>query len=367
MSEPIDAEQTNDYSDGDDPVVPPTKPHTAHHPENPVQPHKADAHTQQESQRVSKRRRRKAKAYWRKFCQAGADRHIELVIAAAVLVFVILQYRMTSSNNESTSRQVDRIISAANEIKSAAWVFSGAAQGINNATWQAVGQLGAQAGASQTLAGITASEFSFNRQVADSQRAAISVEFARVLNPVTFHDRGLSEAFSVWLINNGQTKANNIVMRFKMHYVQWGDDYFHVPPKRQAELCDKPPTDDEVRLAKDATDGGVIFAGGHTERQINFGMGAPVASEIIKWPPDSAYVGDPTLKTPQTDRVNPFVVGCIDYTSGSVAGKHQVGFIFDIQKTSEDGSLPTFIKLGEDVPLQKVVITKFFFTQGKNF
>lgn len=63
----------------------------------------------------------------------------------------IVQIGIAFWNDISTSRQVDKIISAAgsiqdsaNQIKSAGWVFSGAAQGINNAGWNAVGKLQGQ-------------------------------------------------------------------------------------------------------------------------------------------------------------------------------------------------------------------------------
>lgn len=80
------------------------------------------------------------------------DRQLELILSGAITFFALCQLAVTILNNRSTSNQVDKIIGAANsikdsasQIKTAGWVFSGAAQGINNAGWNAVGKLQMQA------------------------------------------------------------------------------------------------------------------------------------------------------------------------------------------------------------------------------
>lgn len=310
----------------------------------------------------------------KKLWHDNPDRVIELALAAAIVIFSFFQLVVTMVNDSSTAKQVDKIIGAANQIQTAANNFSQSASRINTGIANAVTQLGiqagaanTQAGASRTLAGITAKQFSFNEQIAESQRAAISVEVYRILNPLTFHQGALSEAFSILLINNGQIRATDIVMRFKPSFIQWGQDEFVEPSKRQAALCDKPPTSEEEKFSEVAPNGNVIFAGGHEEMQINFGMAAPTQEEIIEWPPDSAYKQNPGLAVPQTGRVHPIIVGCVDYRSGSMPGKHQTGFIFDIEKTGESPGLPTFINLGVDVPQQNLIISKYYFSQGKNY
>lgn len=310
----------------------------------------------------------------KKLKEISIDRKIELGLTAALVIFGAFQIIAALVINHGTSKQVDKIITAANGIKGAADSFSASADKINSGVQNAASQLSVQAEAattqaqtSKSLAGITAKEFSFNEQIAESQRATIGIEFYRVLNPVTFHEKGLSEAFSVLLVNNGQIRASDILMRFKVSYIQWGQDEFTEPPKRQAALCDKPPTAQERMLAKSSQEGDVIFPGGHEELQINFGMDAPAPNEIIKWPPDSAYAQNPNLKVAQTNRVHPIVVGCVDYRSGAIPGDHQAGFIFDIERTGENPELPTFITIGDDVPRQNVIVTKYYFSQGKNY
>jgi hypothetical protein len=80
------------------------------------------------------------------------DRQLELILALAIAFFSLCQLVITIINNISTSAQVDKIIAtagslkdSAGQIKDAGWVFSGAAQGINNAGWNAVARLQDQA------------------------------------------------------------------------------------------------------------------------------------------------------------------------------------------------------------------------------
>jgi len=57
-----------------------------------------------------------------------------------VVIFAALQY----ANTISSSKQMNSLIDAANQMKNAGWEFSGAAVGINHAGWNAVGKLNDQ-------------------------------------------------------------------------------------------------------------------------------------------------------------------------------------------------------------------------------
>jgi len=308
---------------------------------------------------------RLAKEFWRWLMRQNIQVHQWIIALSSIALLGVTFSQLVVSC--SGSAQMEKLISAADKNADAAEKFRVAAEGINQGIGDAVSKLNSQAVSAGKQADAATAMVDANQQMIESQRAAISVELYGVLNPVTFHDRGLSLAFSVLLINNGQVRAVDMVVRFKPSYIQWGPVEFAEPEKRQATLCNKPPTADETKQAKELATGDVIFAGAHKETEINFGMGAPTQEEIIKWPPDSAYKQNPALTVPQADRVHPIVVGCIDYGSGAVPGRHQAGFIFDIEKTGEDSSLPTFIKLGEDVARGNVVITKYLFSQGKNY
>jgi hypothetical protein len=87
----------------------------------------------------------------------GPDRQLELIFAAIIAFSAIGQIIVTVINNRGTSKQVDKIITAAKgiqgaatQIQGAAWQFSGSAAGINGGIETAVTQLGNQVEASRT-------------------------------------------------------------------------------------------------------------------------------------------------------------------------------------------------------------------------
>jgi hypothetical protein len=216
---------------------------------------------------------------------------------------------------------------------------------------------GEQSASANKIAALTAKQFDQNRRLVESQRASIEVYFLRVLNPVTFSDiGGMSEAFSIAFKNSGGLPANLTAVRWKVIFVQWGDDLFKAPEKKQAELCDRPPTDDERRSIITPI---TIFKDSATEWQINFGAGKPLDSELIKWPPNQSV---------QTMRVDPVIVGCVDYQSGAMEKAHQTGFIYTLERAGESGpTMPTLINYGVNVPKENVVVTRYFFSQGKSY
>jgi len=99
---------------------------------------------------------------------------------------------------------------------------------------------GKQADASKALAELTARQFSASQRLIESQRASISVAFASVLNPVTFHDGGLSFAFSTTMKNNGRLPANRVKVRYMSYFSKWGTNIFSEPMERQRDFCSHP-------------------------------------------------------------------------------------------------------------------------------
>ena len=98
---------------------------------------------------------RKNSFYQRWWGHIPIDRRIELLLTAAIAFFACVQVAITVANNMSTSAQVDKIIGAADSIKASAYQFSGAAQGINNAGWNAVGKLQGQVDQIKVANGLT--------------------------------------------------------------------------------------------------------------------------------------------------------------------------------------------------------------------
>jgi hypothetical protein len=225
---------------------------------------------------------------------------------------------------------------------------------------------GKQADAGKALADLTAKQFSASQELVESQRASITVGYSSVIAPVTFHDGSLSANFSVVLKNSGRLPATRVRIRTTFYYSLWGENVFWEPLQKQRDFCSKSNELQEwswTHTGKRIDLKGLTNAGGFTilpgdtkESEINFGMGKPSDSQIIAWPPDQRN---------QTKQVYPFIVGCVDYQSGSMPTKHQTGFIFQLEKGTPD--VPSFIRYGEDVPPKDVLVTQFFFGQGRSY
>lgn len=145
MDKPDDHRKESDNSNGDDSVVPPLQFHPADDPTNSVQSGQHKEEDSDERKPCDSPSEKRSMSYWRKFREAGADRHIELAIAALVAVFAVAQFVNSCENNRSTSTQVSQIIVAANSIKGSAGQFSESAERINNGIHDAVGELNKQA------------------------------------------------------------------------------------------------------------------------------------------------------------------------------------------------------------------------------
>ncbi len=228
---------------------------------------------------------------------------------------------------------------------------------------------GKQSDTSKALADLTAKQFAASHQLIESQRASITVAYSSVVAPVTFHDGGLSANFSVVLRNVGWIPATKVKIHYQPYFSRWGENIFSEPLLRQKNFCDKPDQSQEVVWSREGKridlkgltgqNAMTILPGEKKEFQVNFGMGKPTNSDIIKWPP-----GQPN----QTERVYPIVVGCVDYQSGVIPEKHRTGFIFEIQTIYSLGDgMPTMISFGTDVPRGKVVIIQYPFGQGEEY
>jgi hypothetical protein len=236
-----------------------------------------------------------------------------------------------------------------------------------------------QAEASKELSALTGKQFVSSQQLIDSQRASLNVSMGRVLNPVTFHDGQPSIAFSIIIGNPGAIKATNVAVRSTAYYSSWGNEIFTEPLEKQRRYCGTklPPPKD--RYFKDGKGVGLtglrditftIEPHSSSEHELNFGMAKPAQTELIKWPPPDATQRNPSLAV--TDRIFPILVGCVDYESGAMPERHQTGFIFEIQEaygeqSATASSRPTLIHYGVDLPRNKLVVTQFFFGQGRKY
>ena len=211
MDEPNREPQARDNTGGNDSIVPPIQAHPAYHPEYPINPSENQNPGEQQGWYVPKRRRRKGKAYCRQFCRAGADRHIELIVAMTVLVFVVLQYFMTRSNNKSTSDQVGKIITAANGINTAAESFSESADHINTGVGDAIDALQGQVIQVQRSAKAAEDAVRATQdQTQLDQRAWVGLTAVRSSGENTPGTAGERDVWFPVLRNSGKTPATDV-------------------------------------------------------------------------------------------------------------------------------------------------------------
>jgi hypothetical protein len=105
-----------------------------------------DAIKQQEDSYPKKKKWRNA---WRSASPiTKASLILTAAVAAATIGYAIIAWRTLGTMrriSEDNAAQTQKLIEATDEMKSAGWTFSGAAIGINNAGWNAVGKLQEQA------------------------------------------------------------------------------------------------------------------------------------------------------------------------------------------------------------------------------
>ena len=145
--------------------------------------------------------------------QQGAEQEIldrvkageRWMIALTFLIFLTAAFQAyeTWTNNNSTSKQVDKIIKAANQIQGSAKSFSQSAEGINSGVRDAVGKLNLQAGATNMLAQQSRKALQANIR---SERAWIGVQNFNL----TRYEPGMPVEFTYDLVNSGKTPALNV-------------------------------------------------------------------------------------------------------------------------------------------------------------
>lgn len=235
--------------------------------------------------------------------------------------------------------------------------------GSDKALQRTLGKMQAQVKATEQLAKAASrqaaaveEQFQTSKEVVDSQRARITITPSKVLNSLVFPPppapRQMTFAFALALRNAGSFTATHVHMRFRVIFVHWGAQYFREPLKKQEQLCTK--RQDEHLIIKPPT---LNIAPGGVRTLVISSGGEITDADLFPWPP-----------APQapTERVlQPMVVGCVDYQSGAIPGLHQTGFIFELQEASP--GMPTFIRPGHNLAPGEVVVSKYYFSQGRSF
>jgi hypothetical protein len=158
IDEPNSDPKANDGAGGDDPVISPHIKFPSHKKKQEEAPPKSENIPAHIAHKRKNTFRRKVQTYWFRFTRVGPDRHVELLLAAAIAFFAWRQYAITKSNSQSSTEQMRQIIVAADRIDDAADSFSSSATGINNGVSDAVKKLDNQAKKMGSLAESSASQ-----------------------------------------------------------------------------------------------------------------------------------------------------------------------------------------------------------------
>lgn len=164
----------------------------------------------------------------KEFLNAGADRHIELILAFAITFFAAAQWLTSCNNNSSTSRQTERLLDAANRINDAADSFSKSSADISSGVGGAVDKLNLQAGAlnssvTQATRLAKATEIA-NKNVVDADRPWIGGFFV-----VSNFEVGHRPTYTFTFINSGKRPARLILTATKENF------YLTFPPNPDKE------------------------------------------------------------------------------------------------------------------------------------
>ncbi len=166
------------------------------------------------------------KEWWRLLVREKPDRHIELALTLIIGFFALVQLITSCSNNASTSRQTQQLITAAGISAYAAQQnlgasrnFAASAQGINQGISEAVDRLGRQAaiaeGTRQSAEEASANALRATTENFRTEQRPWMVFTVTPAGPLTWHDAekfGLDVPFSVQLQNYGKTPATNVVV-----------------------------------------------------------------------------------------------------------------------------------------------------------
>lgn len=102
-------------------------------------------HTQQRKDRPGDVAEGGIKRKWKEFRNAGTDRHLELFLSFAIVIFAACQLWITYLNSRTSTEQINKLITSADRISDAADSFSDSASSINDGIGDAVMGLGTEA------------------------------------------------------------------------------------------------------------------------------------------------------------------------------------------------------------------------------
>jgi hypothetical protein len=183
-----------------------------------------------------------------------------------------------------------------------------------------------------------------------TERPWLSVEV--VPNGPILFSRGTPNLSVKFIIkNDGHSVANEVTVRAQVFIAEWGngENSIHTAPvKRQKTLCES--LEQKVLHKQGVT----IFPNKTEEMYSSFGLNRQEMEAYRIAGKDGEVTVYGTV---------PVLVGCIDYAFGDKPFRGQTGFIYEahIFDPARDPAHPLFIRIGNDVPMNKLALVKYFF------
>jgi hypothetical protein len=239
--------------------------------------------------------------------------------------------------------QNKELVGHAGEQAKALTVQANAAQTQANASQSMVGQNERLVRSAEAQAGAMSEQASTaQKQFEITDRAWLAVDVAPG-GPLLFRGDSVTLPVMYTVKNVGRSVATKVTVQ-AIAYAQSdrGPEVFTEPVKRQTALCE------QIKRNQTPLDAIAIFPNDTKRLGGSFGL---TKQELEG------------KRVENSNSVFLVLLGCADYMFGDESSHHQTGFIYEIgvRDPAEDPYHPHLVRIGIDVPSDKLAFTKYFF------
>lgn len=158
--------------------------------------------------------------------------------------------------------------------------------------------------------------------------------------PLTFNDQGASVRFMIIAKNVGRSVAVNVTINAEVVIPRMGGDIWAAVIAEQMRVCQN------IRSEFMSY---AVFPEEVYPCDITFGIS-----------PEQLEQG----RYDESNVISLYVVGCVDYQVSGHEAHHQTRFVYEIHRTVDKSDRLFAVILGEDVPLERLILQKMFVRSG---
>src|ERR1700739_3443660 len=182
-------------------------------------------------------------------------------------------------------------------------------------------------------------------RVAPSDRPWLAVDI-QVTGPLSFDNNGASLPLRYIITNGGHSPANNVAVKADVLFPKFGADFVREPIKRQKEICGQ-----RMGIPFGGT---TVFPGRPVVIPISHGMNM----DAMK----AQFDTEEMRKAGSAGKIAaPYLVGCVSYNFGDPSFSGETGFICQIQRRRENPNVTFNLRIGEDVPVDQLILVNLSF------